>query len=217
VSSRTHSRLPGDLWHPGDELCDTEERWSVELSERRYDDGFVTVRADKVRAPDGETFQRSIVEHPGAVGILALDEAEHVLLLRQYRHAAGARLLELPAGVCDVADEPPGETAVRELHEEASLKAKDWRLMLDVAPTPGSSTEWWRIYVARALEPVAVAERHRPEHEEADMTAVWVPLDEVVTAIVQRRLTDGMAGLAALAAQQSRDGAGLDSLPPVVG
>jgi len=204
VSSGSHPRLPGDLWQPGDQLRDTDERWSVVRSQRRYDDGFVSVRADTVRAPTGETFQRSIVEHPGAVGILALDEREQVLLLRQYRHAAGARLLELPAGICDVADEPPERTAVRELHEEASLRARDWRLLLDIAPTPGSSTERWRIYLARDVEAVAVADRHQPEHEEADMTAVWVPLDEVVSAVLQRRLTDGMVGLAALAYSAQR-------------
>lgn len=213
----SHPRLPGDLWRPGDELHDTAERWSVERSESRYDDGFVTVRTDTVQAPDGATFARSIVEHPGAVGVLAMDEDGRVLLLRQYRHAAGARLLELPAGICDVADELPEQTAARELHEEASLTSADWRLLVDVAPTPGSSTERWRIFFARDLEAVADADRHQPVHEEADMTAVWVPLDEVVMATLDGRLTDGMAGLAALAAQQVRNGIGLDSLPGMAG
>lgn len=209
MSTATHPRLPGELWCTGDTLTDTGEKWPTERSERRYDDGFLTVRVDAVRAPDGETFNRSVVEHRGAVGVLVLDELDNVLLLRQYRHAAGARLLELPAGVCDVTDEQPERTAARELHEEASLRAADWRLLLTVVPTPGSSTERWWIYLARDLQPVADDERHEPEHEEADMTAVWVPFDEAVAGVLDLRLSDAMLGIAVLAVAALRNGVDL--------
>lgn len=213
MTSTPHPRLPGELWQPGDPLADTEERWPTDGTRRPYDDGFVAVRVETVHAPDGDTFDRSVVEHRGAVGILALDDTDRVLLLRQYRHAAGRRLLELPAGVCDVDDEAPVATAARELHEEASLRAADWRLLLEVVPTPGSSTERWQVFLARDLSPVAPSQRHEPQHEEADMSAVWVPLAEAVAAVVQRRLSDGMTGIAALAAHHLHCGAGLETLP----
>lgn len=210
-----HPRLPGELWQPGDRLADTEERWPTEGTRRPYDDGFVAVRVETVHAPDGDTFDRSVVEHRGAVGILALDDTDRVLLLRQYRHAAGRRLLELPAGVCDVDDEQPAETAARELLEEASLLAADWRHLLDVVPTPGSSNEHWQVFLARDLQPVPDGDRHAAVHEEADMTAVWVPLEAAVAATLDRRLTDAMTAVAVLACSLLQTGAGLDSLAGV--
>ena len=212
--SRCHPRLPGELWQRGDALADREQRWRVERSEHRYNDGFVSVRVDTVLGPDGATFDRSVVEHRGAVGALALDEDDRALLLRQYRHAAGRRLLELPAGIRDVDDEVAVATAARELREEAGVVAADWRLLLEVAPTPGSSTEHWQVFLARGLQPVSEDQWYVPEHEEADMTAVWVPLDVGVEAVLDRRISDGMAALAILAAAAVRDRAGVDSLPP---
>ncbi len=196
--------LPGDSWHPGDELADVAERWPVQASEQRYDDGFVSVRVDTLTARDGASFERSIVEHKGAVGVLALDREDRVLLLRQYRHAAGQRLLEIPAGICDVPDELPEQTAARELREEAGLAATDWRLLLEIAPTPGSSTEKWQVFLARDLTPAVSPGDPEREHEEADMSAVWVPLGAAVTAVLDRRLSDAMAGLAVLALAQLR-------------
>ena len=105
----SHPDLPGRLWQPGDELTDTAERWDVARSERPYDGGFMAVREDTVRTPAGDEFDRLVVEHQGAVGVVALDADDRVLLLRQYRHAAGRRLLELPAGILDV----DGESAPR--------------------------------------------------------------------------------------------------------
>ena len=87
---------------------------------------------------DGDaTFKRLVVEHPGAAIVLAIDDDERVCLLRQYRHAVGQRLIELPAGVCDVEGEEPLETAKRELREEAELEAEHWQLLLSVYSTPG--------------------------------------------------------------------------------
>ena len=96
--------LPGEVWRAGDPLRDVDEGWPTEESGRSYDDGFIRVRVDTVRPPQGGSFVRSIVEHRGAVGVLALDDVGRVLLLRQYRHAAGGRLLLLPAVLCDVDD-----------------------------------------------------------------------------------------------------------------
>lgn len=215
MTPTAHPRLPGDVWRVGEALADTDEKWPVTSSHGVYDDGFVRVRVDAVQSPDGEAFDRSVVEHRGAVGILALDDSNRVLLLRQYRHATGRRLLELPAGICDVDGESPTATASRELHEEASLRAADWRHLLDVVPTPGSSSERWLVYLARDLTPVPDGDRHTAVHEEADMTAVWVPLDAAVAAVLNRRLTDAMTGIAVLACSMLQSAAGLGSLERV--
>jgi 8-oxo-dGDP phosphatase len=90
-----------------DRPADQQERWPVDSSLVVLDTGrFVSVRQDVVRSPvDGVLFTRDVVVHPGAVGVVALDEDERVLLVQQYRHPVGQRLLEVPAGLLDVAGE----------------------------------------------------------------------------------------------------------------
>jgi 8-oxo-dGTP pyrophosphatase MutT (NUDIX family) len=188
-----HPLLPGRLWQPGEELADTAERWDVARSEGRYDGGFVTVREDTVRTPAGDEFARLVVEHQGAVGVVALDADDRVLLLRQYRHAVGRRLLELPAGILDVDGESAQAAAARELVEETDVAAADWAQLVEVWSSPGMTDEHWQVFVATGLSPAAegtVPERH---HEEAHMEVVWVPLAEAVRAVLERRITDSMA------------------------
>ena len=192
------SPLPGAIWRPGDALSDSPERWEVAKSHLEYDGGFISVRADTVVGRSGERFERTVVEHKDAVGILAMDDDDRVLLLDQYRHAVGHRLLELPAGLCDVDGEPPVDTAARELAEEASLAASSWELLLEMFPSPGFCDERWWVYLARGLSVADVSDFVR-EHEEADMKAIWVPLDEAVRAVRERRITDALAVAAILA------------------
>ncbi|MGI8614565.1 MAG: NUDIX domain-containing protein [Nocardioidaceae bacterium] len=206
--------LPGELWRTGDELCDRVESWPVAATARPYDGDFVSVRLDAVLGADGAKFERVVVEHQGAVGVLALDGQRRVLLLRQYRHAVGRRLLEIPAGVRDVAGEEPVAVAARELAEEAHLRAGDWRLLLELLPSPGVTDEHWWVFLARDLS-VAVGGDHVAVHEEADMTAVWVPLEEAVRAVLDRRLTDSMAAAALLAVTVVEHRDGMDALPEV--
>jgi len=208
------SGLPGTIWHAGDPLGDSAERWPVTASERGYDGSFVSVRVDTVAAPDGASFDRTVVEHEGAVGVLALDGEGRVLLLSQYRHAVGRRLLEIPAGIRDVSGEAPVLAAARELAEEASLRAADWRILLELYPSPGVMDEHWMIYLARDLQ-VAEDSDFVRVHEEADMSAVWVPLDDAVAAVFDRRLCDSMAAVALLAAQAALVRGGLDALDEV--
>ena len=85
----------------------------------------MTLRTDRVQMPDHEVADRQVVEHPGAVVIVALDEAGQVLMIRQYRHPVGRRLWELPAGLRDVGGEPPLITAERELLEETGYRARE--------------------------------------------------------------------------------------------
>lgn len=194
------------------EPVDQPERWPVTTSKELVAPGFVGVRRDTVAGPDGETFDRDVVLHDDAVGVVVLDPDDRVLLLGQYRHAVGHRLLELPAGLLDVPGEDPWEAAVRELAEEAELQAADWRLLVDAFSSPGFATESWRIYLARDLRPVSPGADFEREHEEAHLTEHWVHLDDAVQAILRGRLTDAMAVIGLLAVHAARAGDGLDAL-----
>lgn len=159
----------------------------------------IDVRSDQVVMPDGSTARRDVVVHPGAVGVIALDHAGRVLLLRQYRHPVRRLLWEPPAGLLDEAGEDPLEAAKRELYEEAHYEAGRWHVLLDAFTSPGMTDEAVRLYLARDL-----AESTRPrfaaEHEEADMVVEWVPLDEAVTAALGGRLHNPLAVMGVLAA-----------------
>jgi 8-oxo-dGTP pyrophosphatase MutT (NUDIX family) len=199
--------LPGEQWSPGDPLADAPERWPVRHTTRPYQ-GFIAVREDSVTGPDGAEFTRVVMESPGAVGVLVVDDAHadepRVLLLRQYRHAAGSRLLEVPAGLLDMEGEEPLAAAVRELEEEASLRADSWSPLLRIWSSPGLSDEHWDVYLASGLSVVPEVERAPREHEEADMTAVWVPLSAAVEAVLEGRIADSMAVSAVLALHARR-------------
>jgi 8-oxo-dGTP pyrophosphatase MutT (NUDIX family) len=98
--------------------------YEVVRSRPEYDGALVKVRVDTVVQPDGSQAEREVVEHVGSVAIVAIDDQQRVLLIRQYRHPAGQYLWELPAGLCDKPGEPPLGTAQRELAEEAQLRAR---------------------------------------------------------------------------------------------
>ena len=142
------------------------------------------VRRDEVDLGDGQTVRRELVAHPGAVGIVALDEHERVLLVRQYRHPVRAYLWEPPAGLLDLPGEPALATAQRELYEEAHVRADEWHVLVDFYNSPGSSAESFRCFLARGVH-AADGDRHEGEGEERDMPARWVPLDDVAAAIAR--------------------------------
>lgn len=150
------------------------------------------------------TVVREYVRHPGAVAVIALDDDDRVLLLRQYRHPAGAELWEPPAGLLDVPGEDPVVAAQRELAEEADLTATRWWVLADYLTTPGGSDEGLRVYLARGLAEVPHADRHRREDEEADMEPAWVPLDDAVTAVLAGRLRNPSTAVGVLAAAAAR-------------
>jgi ADP-ribose pyrophosphatase len=186
-------------------LTDVAERWPVASSEKLAEGTVVGVRRDVVRMPDGEEVGREVVEHPGAVGILAMDEAGQVLLIRQYRHPVGSQLWEIPAGLRDVAGEPPLATAQRELLEEAGYLAADWQVLADFFTSPGITSERLRVYLARGLTSVPRAERHYvPNHEEAHLTIEWAPLEVVVSRILAGNLHNGVMMIGVLAAFAAR-------------
>jgi ADP-ribose pyrophosphatase len=171
----------------------------------RYESAYLSVRTDGIIDPSGDVHERAVVVHQGAVGILAVDEEGRILLVEQYRHAMGARLLELPAGILDVDDESPQAAAERELVEEGDVTAKVWEELFPLAATPGYSTERWVLFRASDLSAVADAERAERHAEEADLEQWWMPLDDAVTAVFDGRITDALtiAGILAEAVRRS--------------
>ena len=159
------------------------------------------VRRDRFGYGDTE-ITREYIDHPGAVAVLALDDDDRVLLIKQYRHPIAARDWELPAGLLDLQGESPLVGAKRELAEEADLQASDWRLLSEFFTSPGGSNEAIRIYLARGV--TATAHPFARYDEEADIEVRWVPLDEVVDAVLTRRIRNPILSMAALAAHTAR-------------
>jgi 8-oxo-dGTP pyrophosphatase MutT (NUDIX family) len=174
--------------------------YDVVASETAYEGRIISVRKDEVAMPGATTSQRDVVVHPGAVGVVALDEDDRVLLVNQYRHPVRRRLDELPAGLLDKAGEPAVEAAQRELAEEAGLAARTWHVLVDALTSPGMTDEATRIFLARDLREV---EQDVQEHEEADMTTSWVPLAEAVSRVLRGELQNGMAIHGLLAAERA--------------
>jgi ADP-ribose pyrophosphatase len=159
----------------------------------RYESSFLNVRTDVIVDPAGQQHERVVVQPRGAVAVLALDEDSRVLLVEQYRHPVGARLLELPAGTLDVEGESALAAAERELIEEGDVGAATWEEILGLTATPGYSTERWRLYRATDLSPVPHDERAERHAEEADLEQWWMPLDEAVKAIFDGRISNALA------------------------
>jgi 8-oxo-dGTP pyrophosphatase MutT (NUDIX family) len=188
-------------------LSDVVERWPVPASDVIVKSNIVTVRRDTVRMPDGQDAERDVVEHPGAVAVLAIDDADRVLLIRQYRHPVGRLLWEIPAGLRDVPGEPLVETAQRELLEEAGYLASDWHVLADIFTSPGFSNERLRVFLATNLTHVPDAERdYVPNHEEAYLKIEWAPLDVVVSRFLAGELHNGVTAVGVLAAYVARQG-----------
>jgi len=186
-------------------LRDTPERWPVLSSAVQARGPIVTLRSDRVQMPDHEVADRQVVEHPGAVAIVALDEAGRVLMIRQYRHPVAHRLWELPAGLRDVSGEPPQVTAERELLEETGYRAREWQILVDFYSSPGISTEWIRLFLARDLVAVPAAQRDFvPRHEETQLQLGWVGLDEALEAFLAGDLHNGVTAVGILSAYAAR-------------
>lgn len=168
------------------------------------------VRRDEF-AYNGSTIVREYLDHPGAVAILALDEHDRVLLIKQYRHPVRSREWELPAGLLDEAGESALDGAKRELAEETDVAAADWAVLGEFSTSPGGSDEVIRIYLARGL--TAMPDAFDRTDEEADMEIRWVPLDDCVDAVLARRIQNPSLVIGVLAAQASRN-RGWSSLGP---
>lgn len=189
---------------PQRSLDDQPADWPVVDSTDLYrDDWVMALRSDRIQRPghpEEEPFGRLVLEHPGAVVVLALDEQDRVFCLRQYRHPAKRTFVELPAGLIDTEDESPVEVARRELREEAGLDAARWTHLTTVWTSPGISAERMHLYLARDLTDVGRGD-FVPRHEEAEMTTFWVPFEQLLAAVLDGSTSEAPLLVAVLVAQ----------------
>jgi 8-oxo-dGTP pyrophosphatase MutT (NUDIX family) len=185
-------------------LRDRLERRPVLESTLAFEGRVWDVRRERVDLGRAGVVTRDFVDHTGAVAVLALDEHDRAVVIQQYRHPVGAFDWEIPAGLLDVDGEPPEVTAARELHEEADLTAGSWATLVDHWSSPGGSSESLRIFLARDLTEVPVADRFARHGEELGMPQRRVALDELVEGVLDGRLHSPTLVIAVLAAQSWR-------------
>jgi len=204
--------MPTDPHGATSPLGDREETWPVVATRDLHrDDWVVALREDVITRPGhDEQFSRLSLEHPGAVIVLAVDDDEQVVCLRQYRHTSGYEFVELPAGLRDAGDEPAVETAKRELREEVELEASDWRPLLSTFSSAGISDEVHEIFLARGLTPASRGD-FEMHHEEAEMETFRVPMSELLDAALEGRVRQGPLVQAVLAYEVLRQRGTLDA------
>ncbi|MDR1293556.1 MAG: NUDIX hydrolase, partial [Bifidobacteriaceae bacterium] len=155
--------------------------------------------AETVDLGPAGTVVREFTDHPGAVGVMAMDDAGRILLQRQYRHPVRAELWEPPAGLLDVAGEDPLAAAKRELAEEADLVAEDWRRLVRFYTTPGGCDEQIAMFLARDLTPVAGGAIFARQDEEVDLVPAWLAMDEAADLVLSGALASPTAIVGILA------------------
>lgn len=174
----------------------------MELEERKLsrEDIFrgriVTVHVDTVSLPNGETAQREVVDHPGGVAVLALDEENRVLAVRQYRYPFGRVLLEIPAGKLDHPGEDPYAAGLRELKEETGAVPGVYKPLGRVLPSPGCYAETLHLYLARDLK---MEEQHLDPDE--FLRVERIPFDEMVRRCLAGEIEDAKTVAAVLKAK----------------
>jgi 8-oxo-dGTP pyrophosphatase MutT (NUDIX family) len=159
--------------------------FEVVSTEDIHQGSVFALRSDKVRMPGGREARREVVEHFGAVAVVALDDQHRLVLIHQYRHPLGRRLWEFPAGLLDEAGEDPVRTAERELAEEAGFAARSWSVLVDVASSPGMTDEVVRVFLAQELSEVNHSDTlgTGEDNEESDIVVRRVPVDEAVRMV----------------------------------
>ncbi len=171
-----------------------EERKSSQLI---YRGRILTLRRDTVTLPNGREAVREVAEHPGGVGILALDGENRAALVRQYRYAFGQAMWEIPAGKREPGEEPL-TTARRELQEEVGASAARWQSLGEIIPSPGCYGERLWLYLAREL---TLGQTHPDEDEFLELQ--WMPLEELTERCLTGELQDAKTIIAALKARDA--------------
>jgi len=161
--------------------------FSLVAEEVVYESRLLRVVRGRFRAPDGSEFVRDVVHHPGWVAVVPVTDDGHVVCVRQYRSAVGTWLLEVPAGIRDVGDEPLEATARRELAEEAGLSAERMELVATIHNSPGFADEQGFVFLATGLTEVPTDRQGVEEHH---MQIVRVPLADVPHMISAGEVTD---------------------------
>jgi ADP-ribose pyrophosphatase len=167
-----------------------------------YESRLLRVARGTFRAPDGSTFERDVVHHPGWVAVVPVTDDGHVVCVRQYRAAVGTWLLEIPAGIRDVGGEAPEVTARRELTEEAGLTADSVDLVATIHNSPGFADEQGFVFLATGLTEVPT---DRQGIEEDHMEIVRIPIADAARLVAAGEVTDAktVVGLLVAAARGS--------------
>lgn len=192
-----------------DQISSIEDRHTphtVTESTTAWSGRIVDMVEDHVVVVEGqEPVVRQYTRHPGAVAVVVMrgeEGAEEILLLRQYRHPVNASLWEIPAGLLDIPGEDSLVAAVRELAEEADLKAARWDVLVDFFTSPGGSTEPLRVFLARDLETTETS--FEREDEEATMEYAWVSLSDALDWVLVGRLHNPSTVIGILSAHAAR-------------
>ena len=170
-------------------------------SERVFDGRLLRLRVDRVALPSGRETTREVVEHPGAVAIVPVRDDGQVVLVRQYRHAVGEVLLEIPAGTLDQPGEAPEAAAARELEEETGYRAAHFERLADFYPAPGFADEHMTLYLATGL-----TEGARGPMEDEEITGELLPLDEVPARLARGEVRDAKTFIGLLLARERLHG-----------
>lgn len=144
----------------------------------------------------GQELVRDFIKHPGAVAVLAVNERDEVLMIRQYRHPVKKYLWEIPAGLLDVSGESHLDAAKRELMEETFHEAENWELLQVFHASPGGNSEQIDIFLATGV--TEVVSDYQREGEEADMEVRWVPFSEALDAVLASEIQSPTAVIAIL-------------------
>jgi 8-oxo-dGTP pyrophosphatase MutT (NUDIX family) len=179
-------------------LVDEAHSFPVVAEEHRFTGAKWSIWSETVDI-DGDVVVRDVLRHPGAVAVAAVDEGGRLLLIRQYRHPVSAYLWEIPAGLLDQAGEDPLECARRELLEEAGVTAERWSRLLELALSPGGTSERIIVFHATGLHVDPDARPHTGEAEERELPQVWVPIPDAVRRCLDGSISNATAVAAILA------------------
>ena len=190
INSEVPSRKALKTMLRNDLLQQNEKVAEVHHSELAYEGPLFKVYKEEVREPNGHLSTRDIIRHNGSVVILAIDDSEGkkdplVIMERQYRHAAGQYLWEVPAGKMEAGEERLA-AAQRELHEETGYRAEQWTELVRYYASPGFLGEWMQVFVAEGL----TEGKAQPEADET-LEIYRIPLSELDKLIDRGRILDG--------------------------
>ncbi len=169
-------------------------------TERIFEGKMIRLRVDTVALPNGETATREVIEHPGAVAVIALTRQGDLLMVRQYRHATGETLLEIPAGKRDQGENPLA-CAQRELEEETGYRAQQWETLFSYFSTPGFSDELLYLMMATGLEQ---GEAHTDDEEFIEV--VTVPVAEALQMVYRGEIRDAKSIIGILVLSRMQQG-----------
>ncbi len=161
---------------------------------------LVQLGIEQARLPNGQTITLEVVRHPGGAAIVAINHQQHICLVRQFRHAAGGWLWELPAGKLEP-DETPLLTAQRELQEEAGVTANQWNKLGETLTTPGFCDEVIHLFLARDL---SVAEQALEQDECLEVH--WLAPEQIQAWMTDGTIRDAKTLLGLFLAMNREDG-----------